>query len=250
MPISPRLLRAQTDGLPGARHAPTPKETEQRTRILEAATVCLATHGASSFTLGNFAAAIRMASATIRRHFTDLDAILGEILRLHLHAIAEAIGEPPPRNHPNPKAVRRAAYITATRRAANAHALLLRQRHTLPPDVLGPLDELRLHIGTLIAGEHAETALALMDTPSLSAEQVERMLATLDGTDAGLTSQEGRSASPSLQRPLGAPVSPPGEMVDAADLKSAAFGRTGSSPVAGTTLKTIGFLLINCSQVF
>ncbi len=38
---------------------------------------------------------------------------------------------------------------------------------------------------------------------------------------------------PSRRRINSVPLSPPGEMVNAADLKSAAFGHTGSSPVAG-----------------
>ncbi len=200
MPIPARLLRVYAENLPGARHRPTEKECELETRILDAATTLMARFGRMDFTMGNFALALRLAPITLRRHFPDPDTILAEILYRHLSAIAAAIGQAVPNGAEDPKAARRRAYVTATRTPYNApterHLLLMRERHVLPPDLLQPIEDLRLQIGDMIAAPHAEAALALLDTPTLQPDQIEAMLAGLSPRPALRPAQPHRAAKP------------------------------------------------------
>ncbi len=77
----------------------------------------------------------------------------------------------------------RAAYIEHTRTGFGAptgiHALLLYERHALPPDLFGPIDQVRDGIGVMLANDRGDAALALLDTPALTHEQIEFMLGAL-----------------------------------------------------------------------
>ncbi len=180
--IPARLLRAHADDMPGARYRLSSQERDREERIIAAGISMFARFGRAGVTMGNFAMSLRMSPATIRRHFPDLDALLAEILYRHLAALAAAIGEPVRQGDPA-KAARRRAYLTASRTPYSApterHLLLLRDRHSLPPDLLQPIEAVRLQLGEMLAGDHAEAALSLLDTPTLQAPQIEAMLAAL-----------------------------------------------------------------------
>ena len=169
------------DDLPGARPRLSSRDLDREARIVTAATSTLARFGRANVTFNNFALGLRLAPATIRRHFPDLDTLLSVILYRHLAAIAAAMGDAPAAD--DPQAARRAAYIAATRSAYNApldaHLLLVRERYSLPADLAEPVEQLREQIGFMLAGAHGDTALSLLDTPDLLLPQIETMLAAL-----------------------------------------------------------------------
>ncbi len=177
-----RTLRAECDDLSDNRPAPCHREEERRTRILNAAQHLMANHGAAAIRLTDFALALRMAPLTIRRHFVDMDSILAAILHRHLMAIASALGQIP-HGTANRAAAQRAAYLAFTRtqfgNPTEAHLLLIRDRHLLPPDLREPLEDHRAAIGDILAGPHAAATLALLDMPELAASQIEAALSAI-----------------------------------------------------------------------
>ena len=191
MPIPIRTLRAHVEDLPGERRTPSARELDREDRILDIARALMARYGRANLTLGALAAAMRLAPATIRRHFPDLDSILAELIRRHLHAISVAIGEATrgiPFHHPNRHALQRAAYVAFTRNAFSGttpdHTLLIRERHTLPPDLLDPLENLRDLLGGSLGAANPETILSLLDNPFIQPPQIEAMLAALQEPSA------------------------------------------------------------------
>ena len=182
MTLQSRNLRACVDNIPQLRPRLSARELDREDKILDAAQAIMARHGRAGLTMASFATAIRMSSATIRRHFADIDSILQELLIRHLRAIDRALGQVP-RNHPDYDAALRAAYIAYTRinptTHTECHALLLRERHALPPDLAERVESARANLAQTLAFKHADAALALLDTPGLQAEQVETMLAAL-----------------------------------------------------------------------
>ncbi len=182
MPVAARHLRAIADNYPANHPHLSSRERERKAHIVGTATAMMATYGRHALNMGSFAIAVRMAPATIRRYFADLDALLAEILVRHLKEVCAAIGAAP-RDAANPAAAQREAYIRATRTSCNGHVarhtLLLRDRHMLPPDLAEPIEQFRLQIGQMLAGPDAEIALALLDEPNLHPEQIEAMLAAL-----------------------------------------------------------------------
>jgi AcrR family transcriptional regulator len=205
MPPTPaRILRAIAESLPNGQHKPAPRDLEWQTKILAAAEAMFIQLGFAAVTMAQFATSLRTTPTTIRRHFCDLDAILAEILHRHLQAIAKAIGDIPA-NTPNRHAAARAAYLAATRTPYNAptgrHLLLLRDRHALPPDMAASVENLRASIGALIAADHSEAALTLLDSPAFHLSEVEALLA----------SRAASAAQPSTSPPDRPETSPPGE---------------------------------------
>jgi AcrR family transcriptional regulator len=180
MHIPARILRAEEEDRSGIRLDLTGREIEQRDTILAAATNHMARHGRHAITLAAFALALRMPAGAIRRIFPDLDNLLGEILRRHLHEIARAIGRVA-HDAPNRAAARRAAYLEYTRGPFGgltpAHTLLVRDRHLLPPDESESVEATRASIGLALAGDNGATALALLDAPEVELPQIEAALA-------------------------------------------------------------------------
>jgi AcrR family transcriptional regulator len=161
----------------------------------------MATYGRAAIGLTAFALGMRMAPATIRRAFPDMDYLLAEILRRHLRAIVAALAEIP-RDAPHRDQARRAAYLAVTRThgaPTEAHLLLIRDRHLLPPDEAAPLEALRASIGDILAGPHAIAALALLDTPELTPTQIETALAAL--TNPPTPTQQTGQPQPPLGKP-------------------------------------------------
>jgi AcrR family transcriptional regulator len=139
MEINARILRAQVNKV--APPPPlTPRQQARETRILTAAEHLLAQHGTENITYRLLAVALTLTTATLRWHFVDLHALLAEILRRHLKTIAEAL-QAIPANQPD---ARIAAYRAATHHQdgtpKDAHILLLRDRHLLPPDELDDIE--------------------------------------------------------------------------------------------------------------
>jgi AcrR family transcriptional regulator len=139
MEINARILRAQVNKV--APPPPlTPRQQARETRILTAAEHLLARHGTENITYRLMAVALTLTTATLRWHFVDLHALLAEILRRHLKTIAEAL-QAIPANQPEARA---AAYRAATHHQdgtpKDAHILLLRDRHLLPPDELEDIE--------------------------------------------------------------------------------------------------------------
>src|SRR5271156_3404442 len=90
-----RLLRADAEQLERDPPDLSPREAEQFTRILTVAEPILARRGIHTMTLPGLAEALRMSPRTMRRHFSDLDALLATLLRRHLRKLAYAIGKIP-----------------------------------------------------------------------------------------------------------------------------------------------------------
>ena len=209
-----RILRAECDEIPGQRPEPDHREEEKRHRILDGAQRLMARHGSAAIRLTHFALAMRMAPQTLRRHFVDMDSVLAEILHRHLQTIVRAMAGVAP-NDPNRDRARRAIYLAATRTAFGApneaHLLLIRERHLLPPDLLEPLEAHRLSIGDILAGAHAAAALALLDTPELDATDIETALAAITQPRKAPPARPPQNAAPrrpAPHHPL-APAEPP-----------------------------------------
>ncbi len=193
MHTPPRILRAEIEDIPGARLQLSARERERQAVILAAGRRVLVNHGRAGIRLADLAIALGMAPGTIRRYFPDLDYLLGEILRTHLLAISSAIGNTLREAMdatstgtlagPQRQAVARAAYLAATRTVlgghTEAHLLLLRERHHLPPDLLTNIEATRTALGEVLAGDHGAQALGLLDMPELSPAMIEGMLRVL-----------------------------------------------------------------------
>ena len=179
MHIPARILR--NDAARADRNPPTPttRDLATRDRIVDLGQVLMARHGRHAISMTAFALALGHCTATIRRHFADLDALLGSILQRHLQRLSEALSEVP-WDAPDRQAALRAAYLGATRATlgglTEGHLLLVRDRHLLPEDELTPVEDTLYGIGCILAGDHGAAALALLDTPALSAPQIECMM--------------------------------------------------------------------------
>jgi AcrR family transcriptional regulator len=157
------------------------KEEVRQDRILADAQCAIARFGLAAITFTNLAAAINVAPATMRRHFTDLDALVAEIMRRHLRTIAQAIGAVP-HGAPDRKRHMRAAYIEATRclgAPTEAHLILTRHRSALAEDERISVDDIRAQLATTLGGDDAGGALDLLDCFAYSLEDVEAMLAAV-----------------------------------------------------------------------
>jgi AcrR family transcriptional regulator len=179
MHITPRLLRTEAQRLPINARILSEKEVAREARILATAQCLMVRFSRSALGMAGLAAALGIAPATIRRHFLDVDSILAEILIRHLLAVCQAIGQVAA-DHPGRHAALRAAYLAATRTAggepAEAHLLLLRERHTLPPDLAEQVDSLRKDIGDALAGPNGPKVLSLLDNTELHAQEIASLL--------------------------------------------------------------------------
>jgi AcrR family transcriptional regulator len=207
-----RLLRADAEDLERDPPELTPREQEQYTRILTLSEGIMARRGIHTMTLTGLAHALSMGAATLRRHFSDLDALLATLLCRHLRKLACAINKIPHDAADRPQKMR-AAYLAYTRNelgtCTDAHLLLVRDRHLLPEDLLTNIEATRRDLGQILAHGHAEAVFALLDTPSLDAPCIEAALAGI----AAAVAQRPKPASPASKpaapcaRPL--PARPP-----------------------------------------
>jgi AcrR family transcriptional regulator len=180
-----RILRADAEDLERDPPDLTPREVEQYNRILAVAEGIMARRGIHTMTVSGLAEALRMGTATVRRHFSDLDALLATLLCRHLRKLAYAIGKIPHDVADRPQKMR-AAYLAYTRKElggyTEAHLLLVRDRHLLPHDLLGNIEATRHDLGDILAHGFAEDVLTLLDLRTLDAARVEATLATIIAT--------------------------------------------------------------------
>jgi AcrR family transcriptional regulator len=182
MQTNPRILRAEADKFDRQQRFPDERDRQKRELILTAAQALLSRHGSHTITFRAMAAALRMAPATLRRHFFDLDALLGEILSRHLMDLSRHLGEIP-FTDPDRARKKRQAYYSFTHGPlgglTEAHLLFTRDRHLLPDDILSNLHQTREGLGELLAGPNGREALLLLDTPYITLANIEAMLAAL-----------------------------------------------------------------------
>jgi AcrR family transcriptional regulator len=179
-----RICRAIVQDIIG-RPALTGRQRDREDKILIAGEKLMARFGRHGITFALVAASVSITRATLFFHYTDLDALLGEILRRHLRALATALGEVP-HDAPNRQAVLRATYLHATRGPfgglCDAHLLLTRDRHLLPEDELEGIELTWQSLGENMAGDLGAEALDLLERPWMTAARVEPLLATLEDT--------------------------------------------------------------------
>jgi AcrR family transcriptional regulator len=189
--------------------------------ILQAAVATFAALGRRRVTMRALAKACWMSRDRIEFHFLDLDCLLSEILHVHLQGLSRALGAVPK----NPKE-RRAAYYAYTRGGLGGltkeHAVLIFERHHLPPDLLPTIEKLRNGFGHTLCPENPARALDLLDTPSITLDEIEFLLAqpaaktqpkpALDlatAADADLAAQCAKANRPADKPPHHQPQTPP-----------------------------------------
>ena len=195
MHIPARILRKHAiDVVPSLRDQ-TEREIRREEIILKAAESLIARFGAAAVTFTNLAIAIKIAPSTMRKHFTDLDALMGEMMRRHLQTISQAMGAVP-RDAPDRRRLQRAAYIEATRffgAPTEAHLIYTTYRTILAEDERITIEEIRNVIGATLDGENPEGTLHLLDSPCFDIDQIEAMLtaarAALPQSAAEITAQ-------------------------------------------------------------
>jgi AcrR family transcriptional regulator len=178
-----RILRDDIEDIPGTRRDPSARDLDRQDLIRAAASRVLTLHGRLAITITSLAGALCLSPGAIKRVYPDMDALLIDILRRHLRGISNAIAAIE-RDDPDCFARRRAAYVAYTRtpmgNPTEAHRLLLRDRHTLPPEDLRSLEEFRYSLGDCLAPNQAGIALNLMDMPELMPSEIEACLASLN----------------------------------------------------------------------
>jgi AcrR family transcriptional regulator len=178
MLIPARILRQHAmDVDPTLRHL-TPREEAREERILKTAIHLITRFGVAAISFTNLAIGIKIAPSTLRKHFADFDALLGEIMRRHLQIISQALAAVPCDAPDRPRR-QRAAYIEATRclgAPTATHLILTNYRANLPDDERETVNAIREQIGLELAGADGEACLHLLDCPGYDIDQIERML--------------------------------------------------------------------------
>jgi AcrR family transcriptional regulator len=221
MNIEARHIRAIVEDIPGLRPVLSPRQEQMRGLILQAAVATFAALGRRRVTMRALAKACWMSRDRIEFHFLDLDCLLSEILHVHLQGLSRALGAVPK----NPRE-RRAAYYAYTRGGLGGltkeHAVLIFERHHLPPDLLPTIEKIRSGFGHTLCPENPARALDLLDNPSITLDEIEFLLAqpaaktqpkpALDlanAADADLAAQCARTNRPADQPPHDQPKAPP-----------------------------------------
>jgi AcrR family transcriptional regulator len=174
-----RILRAKAQSRDPSHFALTERQRQRHERVIAISQCLIAEEGRHNITFRGLARALRMTPATLRFHFVDMEALLGEILRRHLHSLAAALGTYEPTD-PDRHQKRRAAYLAYTRTAlgglTEAHLILVRDSHTLPDDERISIDMMRQGLGELLGADRPEETLLLLDAPFLDAPAIEARL--------------------------------------------------------------------------
>jgi AcrR family transcriptional regulator len=174
-----RILRAKAQARNPAHFALTERQRAREAAILDIAQHLIADEGLANVTFAGLARALRLSATTLIFHFVDLEALLGELIRRHLRALAAELGKiaaDDPLRHQK----RRAAYLAYTRTPmgglTEAHLLLVRDRHTLPPDERDGIEQIRQGIGELLTDGSVEDAFLFLDAPSLAPARIESFI--------------------------------------------------------------------------
>jgi AcrR family transcriptional regulator len=175
-----RILRAKAQARNPAHFALTERQRVRQESILDIAKHLIADEGRENITFAGLARALRLAVTTLAFHFVDLEALLGEIIRRHLRALSSELGKisaDDPLRHKK----RRAAYVAYTRTPMGglneAHLLLVRDRHTLPPDERETIELIRYGIGELLTDGSVEDVFLFLDAPLLTPARIEAYIA-------------------------------------------------------------------------
>jgi AcrR family transcriptional regulator len=171
-----RILRAKAQARNPAHFALTARQRIREESIIDIARHLIADEGLENITFTALARALRMSAATLGFHFVDLPALLSEIIRRHLHALAAELGKTRA-DDPHRLAKRRAAYVAYTRTPmgglSEAHLLLVRDLHTLPPDEREGLELIRYELGECLTDGSVEDAFLFLDAPLLTPARIE-----------------------------------------------------------------------------
>jgi AcrR family transcriptional regulator len=175
-----RILRAKAQARNPAHFALTERQRVRQEAILDIAKHLIADEGLANVTFAGLARALRLSVTTLIFHFVDLEALLGELIRRHLRALSAELGKISA-DDPHRHQKRRAAYLAYTRTPmgglTEAHLLLVRDRHTLPPDERDGIELIRYGIGELITEGSVEDAFLFLDAPLLAAARIESYIA-------------------------------------------------------------------------
>jgi AcrR family transcriptional regulator len=178
-----RILRARAlerDRIPRFLN---PKQRDRHERILSLSQYIFLTEGFQTISFRSLAIALRMATSTLRYHFADLDALLGELLRRHLRNLAAELAKIS-HDVPNRQRACRAAYLAFTRVGAGSlsepHHLLVEYAHLLPLDERQIIDRMRDGLADTLAGNLGHEALLLLDSPLMNGRLIEAALAAMD----------------------------------------------------------------------
>jgi AcrR family transcriptional regulator len=182
MPTPTRILRTIAEELDRTMHDRTAREDAQYDRIMACAPTLLTFWNTDRISFTALAIAMKMAPATLRRHFVDIPALLGFLIRRHLKNISAAIAKIP-FDAPDRAPRRRAAYLAFTRKPLGAHTeihlLMLNTLPVLPDDVRIPLLETQAQLATSLAPPgQAEFVLSMLDNPYITPRRLEAIVAT------------------------------------------------------------------------
>jgi AcrR family transcriptional regulator len=217
----PRILRDQADRLTRRKYHFSAREQERETQILRVAEHLMAKNGRISITFASLAHALAITPATLRRHFSDLDALLADILQNHLLHLAKILGEAN-RTQPDQGALHRKAWYEATRTPAgaltDAHKLLVLHRHTLPQDLLDGIEAIYAGLGDILAPAFGTEVLALLDADTADLPIIEAFLVAPALLRAAKTEAAPAGLNPTAQNQAKTvkPSAPPGSQYSAA----------------------------------
>jgi AcrR family transcriptional regulator len=173
-----RLAREMADDLLGPIYL-TPRQRKRQDDILNLTEQLITRFGPVTTSMRLIAHALRITHATLRWHFSDTDAILGEILRRHLHRLGAFLAEVP-RDEPDYQRRKREAFVAFTRGpyggATVPHQLFVNHLSNLPDDIRIPIENTYTNLGFSLAGDLCEEALDLLDNPRHDSREIERRL--------------------------------------------------------------------------
>jgi AcrR family transcriptional regulator len=190
----------------------TPPQRKRDDEILTLAETLFARFGRVKITMAVIAHALRISGHTLRWHYSDTDAMLGEILHRHLRRIGKYIGDLPRANDPQEQQRRkREAYLAYTRGNndgfTDVHKIFVLDRSTLPHDIREPIDQLYAGLGLSFAGNYADEIMELLDNPRHDLAAVERRFAAARAADPNRSFATEFHAS--FAKPAAKPSPPP-----------------------------------------
>jgi AcrR family transcriptional regulator len=198
METNTRICRALVEAAIG-RPEMNRRQRLREERILAAGQLLMARYGRHGITFRMLAGALRIATQTLAWHYTDLDALLGEILRTYLQTLHTVLGAVA-FDSPNRQPELRAAYLKAIQGPFGGltplHVLLTRDRLLLSADERADIDPTLQGLGELLAGDLGPEALDLLERPWMDHPQAEALLATIAALRAQSPSPELPGAEP------------------------------------------------------
>lgn len=207
MSIPHRTLRETAQRLQTKLHFLSPRDAQQRDRLLQVATELFVEFGPTRFSLAGLAHAIGWSSGKIRRYFSDMESIFAQVLIQYMENLLRELAG---LRHA-PAASRRALYLDLTRGIGGRHTpmqfLLACQRHCLPPDLLETIQQSRARLIDALGLRDARD-LDLMDAEEVNLSNVEQILALVEDTPWRFILEEDdteTAQAPAAETPIPAP---------------------------------------------